>query len=108
MSIMMLIPMPEGARQALDMVEDDELKEAILQVRRELCTLSTRTYVDAFDNTLAILKLELGQPDEEMGELLAVGLDEMISFAQSYTAESKAWGPGKYAPYDPKGKKQNV
>lgn len=103
--VMQIIAMPQGAREALDMIEDDEVREAVMYVRRELCTLSTRKYVDAFDRSLTIIKLELGQPDHELQELLAIGLEEMVAFAQSYTLNSRAWETG-FAPYDPKGKKK--
>lgn len=64
-------------RSALDMIEDKDVLDAVLHVRRELFKLSTRDHLDKFDAAITCLKLDFGTPDHEMAEVLAEGLDRL-------------------------------
>ena len=75
--------MSPDLKSALDMVSDADVREAILHVRRELWTLSTREPLDKFDAGITCLKLDFGTPDHEMAEILADGLDRMAQHMQA-------------------------
>jgi hypothetical protein len=79
--------MPAGAKRAIDMIKDEEVKKDVLRVRAELVEMaatSTSKYLEAYDMILTSLKEQLGTPDEEICEMLGEGLDEMSRLAQHY------------------------
>lgn len=79
--------MPAGAKRAMDMIEDTEVKKAVLQVRAELVEMAatgSSKYLEAYDMVLTSLKEHNGCPDDELCEMLGEGLDEMATLAKHY------------------------
>ena len=82
-------PMTGDMLIAFNSIKDENLKEAVVHVRNELWGMSTRAYFDRFEAALTFLKEDMGTPDEEVGELLAEGLDRLAEHVAAL--DPKRW-----------------